>query len=677
MISNINKKRSDLCTDQNTVRYEPIPTNKRGQITVFILIGLVLIIIIGLTAYFSQSLYVKKLFLDKDLAPVIEFAETCVKEAAEQGVFLAGMQGGYITLPEVLDKDPFASLNNGFKVPFWYYRYRDYMPSTSDVEYQLVTFVNNQVAGCINNFDSFKNQYDFSSFKGLYTKVKITDSKVAVTTMIPTTLKLKSTESSSSFKKLPHLTVDVKTSFGSMFNLARSIMVAENEQGFLEELTDDMIAVSPDVPYKGMEMTCEPRSWTTEELKEHIKKLILYNLRYLHFEGAQYIKTNIPYYEKQYNYKVTPKKYSNLLVNVIYDPAWDFDLEVSPSKNNIVKPIEYTASELLFTCFKIYNHHYSYQYPMMFQIINSQNPEEEFYFATPVMVKRNLPNRKNEVPFWPSELTVQTNSEYCSQGLKEVTDYNLAVNGSITTAPKKVAKQTNRLSIFVYNDDPTKQGNLPLLSGANISYQCVNVKCPIGATDYPRVDGKLTGAEPMLTSLFPDCENGLLITEKDGYLTAYQQQSVNPETDNFNVNINMKQTKLFNVKVKVVEDRNGFIEERDLKQDEHVFIRIENKPLYYEQQFVYPSELLSSLPLVLDTVTYDLDIKLFNEQRLLGGAELSWQPDLEQLQYRGGIIFYVYTKQLPSYETDVKKQQQSFEFAIEESKKYQPRLTLS
>ncbi|MBI3032079.1 hypothetical protein HYY69_01280 [Candidatus Woesearchaeota archaeon] len=675
----IEKKKGDVPRDFNSLQ-AVCPSHggyngyKQGQITIFIIIGLVLIIILGLTAYFSQTMYVKKLFLDKDLATVVTFTEQCIKDAADQGVFLLAMQGGYITLPEVLDKDPFASINNGFKVPFWFYRSRDYMPSTSQVEYQLVTFVNDQVASCINNFNAFRTTYDLSEIKGIQTSVVLLDKKVTITTEIPTTLKLKA---ATTFKKMPPVVVDVKTSMGSMFNLGRSIMAAENEQAFLEELTDDMIAVSPSVPYTGMELTCEPRSWTVDQLEEHIKNLILYNMRYLHFEGTQYVKTGIPYYEKQYNYKVTQKtsKYNDLLVNVIYDPAWNFELEVSPSKNGMVKPIEYTASELLFTCFKMYNHHYTYTYPIMFQIINTKNPEENFYFATPVVVKRNLPNRYNEVSVWSSELQGETNAAYCDQGTEEITQYSVDSQGNIQTKPSNISLRKNQLSVFVYDTAAISEKNL--LQGVNLSYQCVNFRCPMGSTDYPRVGGKLTGAEPMLTTLFPDCENGLIIAEKEGYLTTYQQQSVNPQTNNFNVVMNMKRVKPFNIKVKVIEDKNGFIQERDLKQDEHVFIRVENKELSYEQQFVHPSELTSTVPLALDVVNYDLDIKLFNEERLLGGAELSWIPDLEQLQYRGGVMFYVYLKDVPVYEHDVKKQKQAFEFAIEESKKYAPRLTLS
>ena len=668
--------------------------NKKAQLTVFIIIGIVLLLILGLTLYFTQSMFFQKLFVPKEISKVVVFTEACVQAAAEEGLFLLSIQGGYIEQPDYITKDPYSYVDAGFKVPYLYYRGNDRAPSKTQMEFELVNYVNEQVKNCINNYDMFRNEYEFTEIKQIQTTVKIADQVVAVTTTIPLQLKQKSSdsaESSGSFKKLPPVSVVMKSAFGAEYDLARSIMYAENQDAFLEELSNDMIAVSPDIPYTGLELTCEPRMWTIDELEEYVKNLILYNMRYLHFENVQGIKSGIDYYEKQYQYKVSNKKYPDLKVNVIYDPKWDFDLEVSPSKNGVVRPIEYTASESIFTCFKIYNHHYSYTYPIMFQIIDTKHPDQEFYFATPVIVKRNLPNRHNEVPPWKNEFDLETNQEYCDTGYEEVTDYQIDPDGNIITEKTTIPKNKHTLRVVVHNDGEgngfssllsstdkfSNEFSSDVLHNASISYQCVNFKCDIGRTDYPREEGKLAGVIPELSAEFPACEGGVIITEREGFLKAYQQQSVNAQTENYNIIINMKPLKNFNVHVKIIEEKNGLIEERDLREGEYAYILLENKDLLYEEQVFYPSELHKTITLIEDEITYNLDIKLFDETTLLGTASMQWNPQVDHILNRGGIVFYVYKKDIPSYIDDQKQRQEAIEYAEEKSKEYQPRLTLS
>ena len=99
----------------------------------------------------------------------------------------------------------------------------------------------------------------------------------------------------------------------------------------------------------------------------------------------------------------------------------------------------------------------------------------------------------------------------------------------------------------------------------------------------------------------------------------------------------------------------------------------------YEQQLVYDGNITNAqtIDLIVDNVAYDLDVKLFNDERIVGTAEISWQPELDQLTYRGGVIFYGYAKEFPAYEQDVQKQKKALEEAVEKSKQYPPRLTLS
>ena len=77
---------------------------KRGQITIFLILGLILIIVAGFIFYFNKSsarsqsaVSVAQSLDSSDTEIVKTYAESCIKNAAEDALFnRIGVQGGYI-----------------------------------------------------------------------------------------------------------------------------------------------------------------------------------------------------------------------------------------------------------------------------------------------------------------------------------------------------------------------------------------------------------------------------------------------------------------------------------------------------------------------------------------------------------------------------------------------------
>lgn len=105
---------------------------KRGQITIFLILGLVVIIIIGFSVYITKfgekkkSAAAAKSLESKDAEIVKAYAETCLKMASEDALFSRiGLHGGYISpggAPEygeggVASPSPTTFLGN--KVPYY------------------------------------------------------------------------------------------------------------------------------------------------------------------------------------------------------------------------------------------------------------------------------------------------------------------------------------------------------------------------------------------------------------------------------------------------------------------------------------------------------------------------------------------------------------------------------
>jgi len=77
---------------------------KRGQITLFMLVGIVIIVIFGLIYYITAYATKGKTTasneeaakLALDITPIKTYAETCLEKASEEGIWLVGAQGGYV-----------------------------------------------------------------------------------------------------------------------------------------------------------------------------------------------------------------------------------------------------------------------------------------------------------------------------------------------------------------------------------------------------------------------------------------------------------------------------------------------------------------------------------------------------------------------------------------------------
>ncbi|MFH1439962.1 MAG: hypothetical protein ABIG89_05315 [Candidatus Woesearchaeota archaeon] len=74
-----------------------MPSNKKAQVTLFIIIGLVIAIIIGMTYYMTRTDIVET--VEKKLGKaetITEFVDRCLEDTTAGGIDLIGIQGGYI-----------------------------------------------------------------------------------------------------------------------------------------------------------------------------------------------------------------------------------------------------------------------------------------------------------------------------------------------------------------------------------------------------------------------------------------------------------------------------------------------------------------------------------------------------------------------------------------------------
>ncbi len=127
---------------------------KKGQITAFIIMGVLLLAMIGLLVY---MLSVKETYKPNssgalESSPVRIFVEECFEKTSVDSIYVISSQGGYYSVPE-----PYKNYLNR-KIPFYYIFGHSNHPSIHTVEQELSAYVKAELPKCIKNFEEFKRK---------------------------------------------------------------------------------------------------------------------------------------------------------------------------------------------------------------------------------------------------------------------------------------------------------------------------------------------------------------------------------------------------------------------------------------------------------------------------------------------------------------------------------------
>ncbi len=168
---------------------------KRGQITVFIVLGIiVLALTLFIFAIYSQyspkeiSTAERGVLDASNLAgPVKSYVESCIRNTAKEGILENGYSGGYFTLPERSTIDLF------YNVPYYKGYEQDYSPSDEVIASELGKYVDVLLNLCLDDFQPFKEQgYNITAGKPS-SAVKLSPTKFSIETTFPLAVTLGTT----------------------------------------------------------------------------------------------------------------------------------------------------------------------------------------------------------------------------------------------------------------------------------------------------------------------------------------------------------------------------------------------------------------------------------------------------------------------------------------------------
>lgn len=178
---------------------------KRGQITLFIILGIVVFLVITFSFYLTSRLNITK---GIDSSNIEEVMSICLNEKLDFTLILLGMQGGYYDVKEPYNLIEFEDFD--IKSPFYYYNGENLALSLEDLENNMEYVLEKAVVKCVEDFNVETGEPDIS--------VKINNDDIRVDLEYPITIvKGDTKERISSFNTVR------KIGLGKIYNVATSI----------------------------------------------------------------------------------------------------------------------------------------------------------------------------------------------------------------------------------------------------------------------------------------------------------------------------------------------------------------------------------------------------------------------------------------------------------------------
>jgi len=204
--------------------------NKKGQITVFIGIAIVMLIAVGAVIYFMQKEvapeHIRRLIVDvPEMAkPIAAYIYSCIDAVAPAGIIAISLGGGYIFSPESIETE-YGSISYGFR------KGRNTLPSIEEIQNQLSSYMGAAVLNCF-DISLFEKQGYAIELAEITTQTQIVAEKVIFTINMPT----KITKEESTIE-LTDFAYEAKLPLGRLYNLAQQTVenLQENPEGL--ELT--------------------------------------------------------------------------------------------------------------------------------------------------------------------------------------------------------------------------------------------------------------------------------------------------------------------------------------------------------------------------------------------------------------------------------------------------------
>jgi hypothetical protein len=456
--------------------------NKVGQVTVFVIVAILIVAVIGLLFVFRDNILQSD--LPQELDPVYNYYLSCIEAETMNGAFILGQQGGYIEPPTFEPGSEYMPFSNqldflGIPVSYWYYVsgngvVKEQIPSRSKMQAELNSYVNEGVSLC--DFKQFTEQGFEIEYGEAKTSSLISQNNIDVNVNQDLSIKFGDVTWSGKNHK-----VDVNSRLGKFYDIAEKIYENQKETMFLENYGVDILRLY--APVDGTEISCATKLWQVNDIRENLTQALEANVPAVKIKGDYYDLSN-----KENEYFVQDiGEEVDVDVNFMFTRDWPVKVEVWPEEDGLLRADPVGLQEglgILGFCYVPYHFVYDFAYPVLIQLYSGS---EMFQFPVVVLVEKN-----------------QAREAADAVGLPDV-------------VPELCNKKNAEVSVYTYDTslNPIE---------AEIKFKCFDTQCSIGETES-------NGADAILTDNFPQCVNGFIIAKKEGYETEKYQISTTEEDE--------------------------------------------------------------------------------------------------------------------------------------------------
>ncbi|MFC1801760.1 hypothetical protein ACFLZB_04835 [Nanoarchaeota archaeon] len=495
--------------------------NKRGQVTIFIIIGI--IIVVALVLFFAlrsslveQQLEVARPVVEQiptEFEPIRIFTEDCIKVTAEDGLTRLGQQGGYI-YPVLWDNLNFNEINptdsdgvvmGSAKVPYYWFNkaqnnqnvilLSSNMPTKEDMQNDLALFIENELAACLDSYNNFVD-LGFEFEEGTFdAQVSIVPGSVRVAVTHPLTINRGASQSS-----FGNFYTEVPVDLNQMYEVANQIVDAEKEFTFVESGIVGLIEVfsetEPDLlpPMTAQTFeTVSTVSWSEQQVKQDITDLLTaYTPLFRYLSSSNYYSYQYPEGEisdlqqRVYDNMILPLDGAeNLEVRFQYLDLWDIHFDTN-AEGDIIQPNSVTVDFFINRFgWQNFRTNYDISYPVFISLHSPEAMENkgfQFNFALEANIRNNHAVQQDEALD------------------------DLSSNFQESMLCNENQKNSGEITVRVYD-----AYDLTPIPDAAVTYSAGQT-CSVG----------LTGEDGVLISKFPIAIGGSVSAAKAGYLTHYE-----------------------------------------------------------------------------------------------------------------------------------------------------------
>ncbi|MFH0798334.1 MAG: hypothetical protein V1906_02910 [Candidatus Woesearchaeota archaeon] len=646
---------------------------KRGQVTIYVVIGIAIVAIAILIYNFRQDIFISQwekeqqasLTVPEKVNDVQRFVLECIEQTGTDAANIMGFQGGYIEVPEdkvpPMPNNPFSNAlrifpKQDYVAPYWFYKssngvFKTIIPSKQDMEAELATYMDENMARCTLNFTMFE---EFNISVGeIKSKAEIRDTKILFTVDYPVTVQIEDFTF-----RFPSFYQDVQVGLGKLYNIAKELLAKSKDDTYLEEFTIDILALNPNIPFSGTEDSCVPKFWNIDNVRSEFKTSLDENVPYIKVDGTSFTSRS-----NYFVWDALRGSYGDVRVDFKYSPSWPLYLEAYPSEDGILtaEPLSNPEMEELayvssFLCFMDYNFVYDITYPLLIALTDENG--YVFEFAAHVVIDNNQPKEN-----------ILGEDDYPDE------------KPLICEAP------VTPLTIYAMEGDTLRN-----LDGVTIKLKCISTVCSLGKT----LNNNYGDASLVVKS--PACVNALMTADKPGY---HKGGELVDTTESGSITILIDRYRELPYQIKLVEE-SGYV--RDPAEEEAVIITLNENTKKYSTSLVTGSDITkvklipgsydvsayvsASSPQgfyiegrnfdkcvetpksgfmglffsVKDETCYTAEVPgMTLDQVVTGGAKFGWQVLSSNLDTSSKVIFYVPVKNVPRNQDEILAVQESIE----------------